>query len=203
MKSDLDSLLSLLDVTPYAKSEFDKAKSIYFSDSTNHTELDRAWAVFVLSRMSFGSKLGNSFGRSGDSDKIAHSFYNRIDLLRNKASNYILKLKKTVIENDDALNVIRRASKFKNAFFFCDPPYIGSNMGHYSGYTDNDFNNLLIELNKVKGRFMITTYENDLINAFVKRLRLRVLKRSMLISVKRVEGEGSRDYVDELIVMNF
>ena len=53
------------------------------------------------------------------------------------------------LENDDAVNVIKRLD-FEDAFFYLDPPYINTNQGHYKGYMDADFEKLLQCLSTIK-----------------------------------------------------
>jgi DNA adenine methylase len=52
-------------------------------------------------------------------------------------------------------------------FFYVDPPYFNSNMGHYSGYTENDFENLLKALASVKGKFLLSSYPSPILDKYI------------------------------------
>ncbi|THV60761.1 DNA adenine methylase [Chryseobacterium candidae] len=43
----------------------------------------------------------------------------------------IKRIRYTQIEQNDACKVIKSRDT-ENAFIYCDPPYINTNMGHYS-----------------------------------------------------------------------
>lgn len=78
-------------------------------------------------------------------------------------------LRKCTIDQDDALKVLARFDT-KNAFHFIDPPYVGCNMGHYTGmFGENDLRCLLELLCRLQGKFMLTMYPNDLIREFANR----------------------------------
>jgi DNA adenine methylase len=47
-----------------------------------------------------------------------------------------------------------------DAFFYLDPPYVGSDQGHYDGYSQADFDALLRLLEKLKGNFLLSSYRN-------------------------------------------
>jgi len=49
----------------------------------------------------------------------------------------------------------------EEAFFYLDPPYVDSNQGHYGGYTQQHFDELLECLSNVKGKFLLSSYPNE------------------------------------------
>jgi DNA adenine methylase len=55
------------------------------------------------------------------------------------------------VENNSAIKVINRCDD-KETFIYADPPYIGSDQGHYKGYSEDDYRELLDALSKVKGK---------------------------------------------------
>lgn len=86
--------------------------------------------------------------------------------LRNAKDAFDLQLAKRLeqvtIESRDALKVIDLYDS-PDAFHFVDPPYIGSDCGHYAGTFDaQDLQRLLDLLAKLQGRFMLTMYPDDL-----------------------------------------
>jgi DNA adenine methylase len=56
-----------------------------------------------------------------------------------------------------------------DAFFYIDPPYVGADQGHYDGYSQEDFDNLLKALETIKGKFLLSSFKNSSLNEFTKR----------------------------------
>ena len=54
-------------------------------------------------------------------------------------------------------------------FHYVDPPYYNANMGHYGGYTKEDFIRLLEALQEVKGKFLLSSYPSDVLDEYVKK----------------------------------
>jgi DNA adenine methylase len=50
-------------------------------------------------------------------------------------------------------------------FFYCDPPYVGADQGHYDGYTQDDFDRLLDILSELQGNFLSSSYRNQTLAA--------------------------------------
>ena len=71
------------------------------------------------------------------------------------------------IECNDALKVIGVRDN-PETFFYIDPPYYNANMGHYGGYTLQDFESLLITLTTLKGKFLLSSYASDILTKYTK-----------------------------------
>jgi DNA adenine methylase len=82
--------------------------------------------------------------------------------------DYAIRLQNAQIECCDALKVIRSRDSEK-AFFYCDPPYVGSDQGHYDGYTQEDFDGLLGLLETIKGKFLLSSFRNKSLADSIKR----------------------------------
>lgn len=52
----------------------------------------------------------------------------------------------------------------------CDPPYPNTDQGHYKGYTQEDFEELVFLLTTIKGSFLLSNYPNDYADAYAKQL---------------------------------
>ncbi len=61
---------------------------------------------------------------------------------------------------------IIRSRDIEDTFFYLDSPYVGTFMGHYDGYSQQDFDNLLSELSKIKGKFLLSSFRNESLNKF-------------------------------------
>jgi DNA adenine methylase len=63
------------------------------------------------------------------------------------------------IECYDVLRIIK-SRDVPDDFFYLDPPYGGTDQGHYDGYTQEDFDLLLKMLETLKGKFLLSSYRN-------------------------------------------
>ena len=164
LKTQPEKLQKLLRTTLHSRRQYEEARIIY-----NHpalfTDVKRAWAVWVLSSMSFASKLNGNFGYDRKDNKTTKQVINRREAF---GEHFQKRLENTQIECTDALSVIETRDT-PASFFYCDPPYVGSEQGHYKGYTEKDFENLLEVLSKIKGKFLLSSYPSALLLRFTKK----------------------------------
>ena len=88
------------------------------------------------------------------------------------------------IFNRDAVDIITLKDS-ENTFFYVDPPYVSSNCGHYEGYTKENFKTLLETLKGIKGKFLLSSYPEELLMVYRKEC-----------------GWASKDIVQQLMVHN-
>ncbi|QJB34924.1 DNA adenine methylase [Chitinophaga oryzae] len=139
----------------------------------------RAWAIWTIAAMSFASKLDGPFGF----DKTNNTTSKRIENKRIAFTEEIpQRLSRVQIECADALYVIQ-SRDHDQAFFYCDPPYVGSDCGHYKGYTDADYMALLQSLSRIKGKFLLSSYPSPMLDEFVRQFGWHQRKRAMLVTV--------------------
>jgi DNA adenine methylase len=123
----------------------------------------RAWAVWYSAKTSFASMLGESFGFDRKKGQKATQMRNAKENFAEWLKN---RLEHITIECDNALKVIKRFD-CNNAFHFIDPPYIYSDMGHYSGmFNEENMTELLNLCTKLTGKFMLTMYPCKLIQDY-------------------------------------
>jgi DNA adenine methylase len=67
------------------------------------------------------------------------------------------------------LCVSSKAATCRTLFFYCDPPYVGSDQGHYDGYTQGDFDALLKLLERIQGKFLLSSFRNKTLKEFAGR----------------------------------
>lgn len=156
-QSNFDALQARIRETLHARSAYDDAMLIYKNPTHfAFTDLDRAWAFWVGTNMGFACHIG-SWGYGTADNKRENS-------LANKRENFTevltKRLEHTQIECRDALLVIKARDR-ENTFHYIDPPYFNSNMGHYGGYTEQDFRNLLEVCGNLKGKFLLSSYPSD------------------------------------------
>jgi DNA adenine methylase len=118
----------------------------------------------MLANISFGCKLDGGFGydRIGGTSKKLHNKRESF------TEDYAIRLQQTQIECCDALRIIR-SRDMPDTFFYIDPPYVGTDQGHYDGYSQDDFDNLLKLLETIKGKFLLSSFKNTSLNEFTKR----------------------------------
>lgn len=174
------------------------ARAILINNAPDtHTPLERAWAVWTLSKMCFASIIGSTFGynRSGTTCKK----------IRNAKADFTTalcaRLDHVTIENDDALAIIARYDCI-GAFHFVDPPYIGTDCGHYEGvFDESNLIALLDLLSTIRGKFMLTMFPNELIEQAASRHGWIIHRVQRTISAsKSIE---SRRKQEEWMVCNY
>ncbi|MGN6604071.1 MAG: DNA adenine methylase [Ginsengibacter sp.] len=127
-------------------------------------EVKRAWAVWILSTQSFCAQLDGSWGY----DKTKNTTTKKIINKRNEFNDELaIRLQNVQLECADALYIIKSRDT-ANTFFYCDPPYFNSDCGHYDGYSEQDFENLLKLLSEVQGKFLLSSYPSPLLQKYVK-----------------------------------
>lgn len=141
--------------TLYSSKEHEKAKKIYkdINAGVEHDAIDVAWAFFVNISMSFGAIANKGFGRATIKANHANTWYNRT----NKIQQLRERLKATYIECEDALSIIDRWDSPQTCFY-CDPPYPGTHLDPYKGYTIDDYQNLVERLDSIQGSFVLSSY---------------------------------------------
>lgn len=195
-KSYSDRLIAEINNTLHARDYYNIANDIYLHPD-NHDAIKRAWAVWALSKLSFASQLGGSFGFDM-SGTMAKKVRNAKD---NFSEMLCRRLDCVTIENDDALKVIARYDR-PGAFHFVDPPYVGSDCGHYADtFGDDNLKELLELLTKIKGKFMLTMFPNDIIEESATRNGWIIHRIERTISASK-ETDGRRKQ-EEWMVCNY
>ncbi len=183
-----------LHCTLHSRTLHEYAEFIYLHP-WHFTEAERAKALWILSKMSFASKLDGSFGY----DKAKNSMPKKIDFAIHNFDDKIWeRLRRVTIECTDALRVIKSRDT-ADTFHFVDPPYIGSDLGHYKGYTEFDFEQLLKLLVGIEGKFMLTMFPHILLEEYVKKYNWNLVEVERTISASRV----NRRKQVEWIIMNY
>lgn len=121
--------------------------------------VQRAWAVWYALKCSFSAQIGCGFsydtiGKKSRSIQSAITAFNE---------EIISRIRHITIERNEALKVLK-AYDSPDTFHFIDPPYVGCNMGHYSGmFNEQSLAELLELCAGLQGKFMLTMYSNELI----------------------------------------
>jgi len=195
-KEKFVDLQTMVRVTLHSRKAHQDANVIYANPHL-FNDVQRAWAVWVLSAQSFSSMLDGSWGY----DKSVHTTTTKI---RNKRENFTeeiaSRLQDVQIECADAIYIINSRDT-ERSFFYCDPPYFNSDCGHYDGYTEGDFEKLLETLAKIKGKFLLSSYPSKLLMRFAKEHKCSQWSLETGVSVAAKSGYMKRKV--EVLTANY
>lgn len=150
-----DEFLHLIQFTPYSESEYKKAKEIY-KNPQDYDELWMAWAFYVNTFQSFANGINKGWGRGVKGRNKAATWNTKKCYL----PQILERLSNVHISCCDALKCIKDWDS-PQTLFYIDPPYPNTAQGHYSGYTQQDFEALIEVLKTIKGSFILSNYPND------------------------------------------
>lgn len=186
----------MISVTLHSRSLHDDAHVVYNKPHL-FDEVKRAWAVWVLSTQSFSAIMDGSWGY----DKGNNTTTKKITNKRNEFTEaYAVRMQNVQLESADALYVIQSRDT-ADTFFYCDPPYYNSDCGHYDGYSEQDYENLLKQLAAIKGKFLLSSYPSPLLNKYIKKHGWRSQCYEQGVSVNSKSGYQKRKW--EMLTANF
>ncbi len=193
LKRDFTDLQTRIKISLHSRDLHHKA-TVINNNPDMFSRLDRAWAVWVLSAQSFGSALDGSFGydRTGATSK-------KIDNKRQAFTpDLAIRLQQVQIESADALRIIRSRDT-PETFHYCDPPYVGTDQGHYDGYTQEDFDMLLTCLSQIEGKFLLSSFRNKSLSDFIDRHSWHSLE----IRMNKPMSKNNRGKKIEVVTANY
>lgn len=162
LKTDFNALKTLIENTIISRESYKAALLAYHSPYV-FSNVQRAWAFWYATNFGFSNQVGNI--RICTTPKYINGLKNKIERF---TDHYSVRLQNTQIENDDACKIISLKDS-EEAFHYVDPPYVGANQGHYGGYTQEHFDELLETLSKCKGKFLLSSYHNEALTELVKK----------------------------------
>lgn len=119
--------------------------------------LDDAIKFFVNIQQSFCHKKNSGWGRAifGRNQGASYSF------ARGRLYEYINRVQEVNFSCTNALKCIDQLDS-PQTFFYVDPPYPNTEQGHYKGYTQADFDQLVDKLKDIQGSFILSCYGDKL-----------------------------------------
>ena len=192
VKKKFSELQKEIKATLHSRELYKEAMVVY-EHPEMFSDVKRAWAFWTLTNQGFASMIGSwGFGKSNSKEKaLSHK---REDF----TNAYANRLKMAQVESNDALKVIARADS-KDTFFYVDPPYIGSDMGHYEGYKEADYEKLLEALSKAKGKFLLSSYPSAILSRFIKKHKWKTKRVEKFVAVTKHTDKKKT----EMLVYNF
>ena len=151
-----EELIKMIQSTLYSESDYKRAKLIYKNPS-DYSSLKLAWACYLLCNCSFATAMGRgwAFGKYGQNSAI--TFVNK----KRELDSLCYRLDGVYISCQDALDCIDRWD-CPDALFYCNPPYINTDMGHYKSYSLEDYSELCDKLSGIKGKYILSNYPQDI-----------------------------------------
>jgi len=196
VQNDFTSLEKEVRITLHSRTQHRDANVIY-NNPHMFSEVKRAWAVWVLASQSFSSKLDGSFGY----DLSKNTMSKKITAKRNSfTEDYAIRLQNVQIECTDAIRIINSRDTAES-FFYCDPPYYNSDMGHYDGYTLDDFERLLKTLSGIKGKFLLSSYPSPILKEYTKQMGWKTRQIEQTVSVSVVKKNQKKKL--EVLTYNY
>lgn len=184
VKTKFIDLEKMIKISLHSRSLHADASVIYNSPHL-FSDIQRAWAVWILAAQSFSSILDGAWGY----DKIRNKTSKGIESKKvSFTEDYAIRLQNVQLECADALYIIQSRDT-KDSFFYCDPPYFNSDCGHYGGYTREDFVRLLETLARIKGRFLLSSYPSPELVEFTRVHCWHTVQFEQLVSVNKGSGK--------------
>ena len=180
VQSKFDELYNEVQLTLHARTLYNDARVVY-NNPHLFSDVKRAWALWVATSQSFASKIGSGWAyarKKNSCEKKVTNAKKRFQEAYKERLNYVQ------IECNNALNVIKSRDS-EDSFFYIDPPYVGSNQGHYSGYTQEDFNNLITLLSSIKGKFLLSSYPNKYLDEAINKYGWNTKKFDKCLSASK------------------
>lgn len=179
-KTDFNKLNKKIQATPHSRKLHAEA-ALVLKDAENHKPLERAWAFWVQTNMSFSARMFGGYAYERKSNSIVKRLFNKKIAFTKEICK---RLDFVDMESNDAIKVIQSRDT-PESFFYIDPPYFNSDMGHYKGYTKKDFLVLLATLSKIKGNFLLSSYPSNVLKEFTKQYKWINWSKDSKVSVTK------------------
>lgn len=162
-QTNFPALEQKIQETPHSRRLYRDAMVMYEHPHL-FTDLERAWALWTLCNQGYASKIGSWAFGTIDNSSEKKTFNAKARLT---TGDLVTRLELVQIECTDALYVLRLRDR-ETTFFYLDPPYFNSNMGHYGGYTEADFEALLQACAGLQGKFLLSSYPSELLDRYTQ-----------------------------------
>jgi DNA adenine methylase len=144
-----------VELTPFSQADHKRSAEL-LRDQTA-TPLQKAWAIYVNLNCSFANKKDGGWGTAITSRNSAAIWQNKI----NNVGPAMAWLSDVHIACENALRFIERWDS-PQTLFYLDPPYPGTNLGHYGGYSLEDFAMLCDALDQCQGSYVLSNYAQNI-----------------------------------------
>lgn len=178
VQNDFVSLEKMVRISLHSRA-LHKDASVIYNNPHMFNEVQVAWSVWALAQQSFSSMLDGSWGYDRAKGTTSKKIHNKREAFTEELA---IRLQTVQIESTDALRIITSRDK-PDAFFYCDPPYFNSDCGHYDGYSEQDFTNLLDSLSRIEGKFLLSSYPSKVLTQYSRNNSWHQKELHMTVSV--------------------
>lgn len=165
VKRNFKALKSLIDATCYSRSLFEKALFI-IRNKEMFEPVQLAWSFWLVSNFSHSNKIGGGFKYSNDKSMCPAQVMK--NMKKEFTDRLIDRIEDANIECREAIDVLKKRDCIK-AFHYLDPPYPNADQGHYKGYSFDEFQKLLDQCELLRGNFMLSNYNSEMLDGYVQR----------------------------------
>ncbi|MFM6602916.1 MAG: DNA adenine methylase [Dolichospermum sp.] len=145
-----------IQATLYSQSDHRKAIEIT-KNPDGYDELTKAWAFYVNINQSFVNKLNAGWATGVSSNNHSATWHNK----KLRLPEILDRIKDIYVSCEDAIKCIQRWDS-PQTLFYCDPPYLGTELGHYKGYTLDEFKLLCETLDNIQGSYVLSNYPQEI-----------------------------------------
>lgn len=196
LRTDFEKLKEKIEATLFSRASYTVADAVYRMPHL-FGKLTQAWAFYIGTQMGFAGKIG-SWGYDKYSKRIK-SFQNKKLAFDGSIATRLLNAQ---IECLDAIKVIQARDE-EETFFYLDPPYVDTNQGHYGGYNETDFRQLLETLTHAKGRFLLSSFPHPLLDEFIQKYGWYSIRIEKSLSARKPKEGESRGTKIEVLTANY
>lgn len=196
---NFDQLQKRIQNTLCSETEWLKARRYYYGHGKKEqlSDLEIAWSVWVLTNMSYSGSMNCGWKWDNKGDTARSLLSKRMSFTESLRD----RLSLVQISERDAITVIEQRDT-EDTFFYLDPPYLGAQMQHYKGITKEDLDILLTTLGMLKGKFILSHFNNPLIEEAVGKYNWNVKVIDAPLSVAHhLQKENKRK--KELLIYNY
>ena len=163
--------------------------------TTGMTDIQRATRYYYLQRLAFGGGMKTlNFGTSSIRAPAFH-----VEGLKASLFAVQKRLQRVLIECLDACDCIEKYDR-PSTFFYLDPPYLGGQKYRFP-FTEQDFELLAVSLGTLRGKFMMTVNDCDVIRRVFGRFKIESVESSYFIANAK-DARNARPRQRQLLVHN-
>lgn len=196
-KEQSKKLISMCKSSLYSRSIHTEARNLFKTG----TKIEKAWALWYKINTGFSGKLDGGFSITRMTNS-SHAM--RLVNLKNNLQHISKRLQEIQIENISAIDCIKNYDA-EHVFFYLDPPYLNADQGHYRGYTENDFIDLLETLSEIKGKFLLSCYPGTEIESYIenKNWNFFTIKQRIRAVNENTKKESKKKFKIEMLSWNY
>ena len=198
---NFDNLQAMIQSTLCSESMWLKARRIFHGNrehkAASVTDLEIAWSVWVMCNMSYSASPNCGWKW----DNMASTPL-MLEAKRKAFTQTLQKRLATVqISCRHAVTVIEQRDS-ADTFFYIDPPYLGCVQQHYSGFSSNDLEELIMTLSMLKGKFILSHFWNDKLKDAVDKFgwKVKIIDQPLTVA-NSCRNEKKRK--QELLIYNY